>query len=338
MILNIFCPIWNQERIMQTSTSSENMTIKTDISDAVIGFYIPELNVRGRFIRLQKVLSDIVQMHDYPPQISQLLGENLLLAGLLGTTLKFQGRLTLQLQGDGPLRFVVTDFKTPDGLRGCVTFGDGFDAENITNSIAETAASSIALMGNGQLIFTIDQGQNMHNYQGIVPLEGGSLAQAAEAYFCRSEQLPTALHLAMVDYKNPASPDIHFAGGGMILQYLPVEEKEGDATQSAFESEGWVTAKALADTLQIDELTDPILHPHEILYRLFHEYDVEVFPALPLQRFCQCSYEKCLDLLSQFPKEDIKDMTTQTGYIDIKCDFCSSAHSFKADDILSSII
>lgn len=309
------------------SKNSENLL------NGVTGFYIPELSVRGRFIRLQSVVSEILHMHSYPVEVSRLLGENLLLAGLLGTTIKFDGKLILQLQGDGLVRFVVSDFKSPDRIRGCATLSDDFHEDiNVQNT---------DLLGNGQLVFTIDQGADMQRYQGIVALEGEGLAGAAENYFAQSEQLPTKIKLAMSEFSNLQQSDA-WAGGGMILQYLPIDggrvlgdiddgrsiKKDSDLPDE------WVTAALLADTLKVDELTDPSLHPHEILYRLFNEFDVEVYPQLAISRFCQCSREKCIDLLSQFSEEDVKDMAKEKGVIEIKCQYCSENYNFNIEDIL----
>ena len=300
-----------------------------NLENAVVSFHIPALNVRGRFIRLGAVITEIIEQHGYPLPVSKLLGNASLLGGLLGTSLKFTSRFTMQLQGDGPISLMVSDFQTPGGIRACAKFSHIDESE---------ALDQTQLVGSGQLVFTIDQGEHMNRYQGVVPLEGENLASAAEGYFQQSEQLPTSIHLETLE-QNLGSTS-QWVGGGLILQHLPAageaivkdlpSGKEEDHID-AEEDDNWVTAKTLAATIKADELTDPNVSPITVLYRLFNEFDIEISEPLPMSRFCQCSEEKCLSLLKQFSNEELSDML-KDDKIDMTCEFCSKSFFFGLND------
>src|SRR6516164_3305182 len=163
--------------------------------DTVLPFEVAALDLRGRVARLGPALDRILGAHDYPPAVARLLGEAVVLTVLLGSALKIDGRFILQTQSDGPVRMLVVDFTAPHNVRACARF----DAARVAAAIAGGKAAPGQLLGRGHLAMTIDQGPDMSRYQGLVPLEGGDLEQAAHEYFTRSEQIPTRVRLAVAE-------------------------------------------------------------------------------------------------------------------------------------------
>src|SRR6266571_5156573 len=223
------------------------------VDDAVLPFEVDALDLRGRLTRLGPALDDVLTRHDYPAPVGKLLGEAIVLTTLLGSSLKFDGRFILQTQTDGPVSFLIVDFQAPDRLRAYARF----DAKRL-----EDGLDSGALLGRGHLAMTIDQGPEMSRYQGLVALEGGNLEDAAHEYFLRSEQIPTRAR----------QPDLH-----------PGDAPEGSVTHTVEEDDAWVEGQALISTVEDVELIDPDLSGERLLYRLFHERGVRVFPPLPLR-------------------------------------------------------
>src|SRR6202451_711915 len=183
------------------------------VDDAVLPFEVASLDLRGRLTRLGPALDDVLNKHDYPPPVGKLLGEAMVLATLLGSSLKFDGRFILQTQTDGPVSFLIVDFQAPDRLRAYARF----DASRLG-----AAQDSGALLGKGHLAMTIDQGPDMSRYQGLVALDGGGLEEAAHEYFLRSEQIPTRVRLAVgEEWRGGDGPRHRWRAGGMLLQFLP---------------------------------------------------------------------------------------------------------------------
>ena len=244
-------------------------------------FRLEALSLRGRLVRLGDALETILGQHAYPDPVAQLLGEALVLGTALGTSLKFKGVFTFQAKGDGPVRMLVADITNDGGLRAYAQFSD----------VLETPLGDVAtLLGKGFLAFTVDQQINEDRYQGIVSLENGSLAHAVQHYFLQSEQLPTGL-LAVVRRDS----DGHWRGGCLMLQRMP---REGGITQDLETNadEDWRRAMLLMATCRPEELTDPTLSAHDLLYRLFHEEGVRVYDPLPLRAQCRCSDERVSNL------------------------------------------
>lgn len=283
--------------------------------DLILPFRLENRAMRGKLIRLGASISDILTRHDYPQPVSRLLGEATCLAGMMGSSLKFDGRLILQSQSDGPVALMVADFATPGNLRGYARY----DA-------AAAADANGKMLGRGHLAFTIDQGAHMERYQGIVALAGQSLTDAAHGYFKQSEQIPTLIHLA-------AGP-IHtgegaaWRAGGIMLQHMP---GEGGALDDAAEEEDWSRAGVLLQTVEAHELLDPTLSPQHLLYRLFHEEQVRVFEPQPLRAHCSCSEPGVRALLQQFSPEERSTMLEDDGLIGVNCEFCSRKYHFSPD-------
>jgi molecular chaperone Hsp33 len=303
------------------------------VDDAVLPFEVAELDLRGRLTRLGPALDDVLTKHDYPPAVGKLLGEAIVLTTLLGSSLKFDGRFILQTQTDGPVSFLIVDFQAPDRLRAYARF----DAKRL-----QDGQDSSALLGKGHLAMTIDQGPDMSRYQGLVALSGGSLEDAAHEYFLRSEQIPTRVRLAVGEEWRGGSegPRHYWRAGGMLLQFLPKAPERarqadlhpGDAPQGSIphrvaEDDAWVEGQSLIATVEDVELIDPDLSGERLLYRLFHERGVRVFPPLPLRARCSCSRDAVASMLASFAPGDRADMV-KDGKVVVTCEFCSSVYQF----------
>jgi molecular chaperone Hsp33 len=191
----------------------------TSLDDTILPFAVKALDLRGRIVRLGAVVDTILSSHDYPTPVAKLLGEAIVLTVMLGSALKIDGRFILQTQSDGPVRMLVVDFTAPHNVRACARF----DAARVAAAIAGGEAAPGQLLGRGHLAMTIDQGPDMSRYQGLVPLEGGDLEQAAHEYFTRSEQIPTRVRLAVGEEfrAGEGGPRRHWRAGGILLQFLP---------------------------------------------------------------------------------------------------------------------
>jgi len=310
--------------------------------DSVRPFAVEGLDVRGRAVALGPVVESILARHDYPEPVSRLLAEAMVLTSLLGTSLKFQGRFTLQTQTDGPVSMLVVDFSSPDALRAYASF----DAARVAEAVAAGNSTPEALLGHGHLALTIDQGKHMQRYQGLVELDGISLEEVARRYFARSEQIPTEVRLAVGELftrQAGEGPSHGWSAGGVLVQFLPEAPERmrsgdlhpGDAPEGAEmqvlqEDDAWVEAKALVETVKDIELTDPEISVERLLFRLFHERGVRLFDPQPIADRCQCSREKVSGVLSNFSADDLSDMIVD-GKIVVTCEFCSTRYEFEPD-------
>jgi molecular chaperone Hsp33 len=283
---------------------------KTEMGDDIIlPFTLGNLDVRARIVRLGLVVDEIIRRHDCPDPVARLLGEILALASLLGSALKFSGKLTIQVQTDGPVNMLVADFTTLGGLRAW----PDFDAARI--------AKGEKPLGRGQLVLTIDQGSDMKRYQGVVELDG-SLVEAALSYFQSSEQIPTGLKIAAGALSDASGRS--WRAGAMLIQHLPLgtENSSGD---------GWRHALALFDTLEDHELLDPGLSPEQLAYRLYHKEDMLVFAPVDIKACCFCSRESLREVISGFSGKDRADML-KGGVIKARCHFCAAEYVFTLSD------
>jgi len=323
--------------------------------DAVRPFEVSALDLRGRAIQMGPALDAILERHDYPPSVSKLLGEATVLAILLGSSLKFEGKFILQTKTDGPVDMLVVDFRTPDSVRAYARF----DREAVARAEADGQADSAALLGNGVLAMTIDQGTNMSRYQGVVPLEGDSLEDVAHTYFRQSEQIPTRVRLAVAEmHVREGGEMLHrWRAGGILVQFLPresarmrqqdlpggdvpegLDEIEGDETAidetgaDDFEDDDfWVEAQSLVGTVEDHELTDPGVPVDRLLYRLFHERGVRVFAPVAIHDHCSCSRERVEAMLGGFSAEEIAE-SIEDGAILVTCEFCGAGYRFDPQD------
>src|SRR5215471_7638781 len=270
--------------------------------DSILPFEVAALDQRGRVVRLGSALDEILSSHDYPLPVAKLLGEAVVLAVLLGSSLKFDGRFIMQTKTDGPVSMLVVDYVTPGSVRACARF----DPNGVSAAIAAGSTSAGELMGRGHLAMTIDQGIEMSRYQGLVALAGGGLEDAAHEYFFRSEQIPTRVRLAVGEELNAAhaGPRHRWRAGGMLLQFLPKSAERmrgpdldpGDAPDDVAphvvpEDEAWVEGRSLIATVNDIELIDPDLSSEQLLYRLFHERGVRVFRDVAVRAQCSCSHD-----------------------------------------------
>jgi molecular chaperone Hsp33 len=286
------------------------------LDDLAAPFQIDHEPVRGRLVRLGAAVDEILTRHDYPPPVANLLGETCALAALVGNSLKFEGRLIVQAQGDGPVSYVVADYDTEGSLRGYCRY----DAEKLAAMAPDRfkALGAKALLGAGVFIMTIDQGADMERYQGVTPIEGETLALSAERYFAQSEQTPTRVRLAVGQVDDGSGPK--WRAGGILMQNIAEDDARG-ATDEA-----WTEAQFLFETIGEDELVDPGLTPETLLYRLFHERGVRLFPATPLKAFCRCSEERILTVLQSFGAGERADMIEPDGRIHVTCEYCSRVY------------
>jgi molecular chaperone Hsp33 len=308
----------------------------TPVDDAVLPFEISALDVRGRLTKMGPALDEILTRHDYPAPVGKLLGEAIVLTTLLGSSLKFDGRFILQTQTDGPVSLIVVDFTAPDRLRGYARF----DREAI-----QPGMDSAALLGRGHLAMTIDQGPDMSRYQGLVALEGGNLEDAAHEYFLRSEQIPTRVRLAVgEEFRGGDGPKHRWRGGGMLIQFLPKAPERaqqadlhpGDAPEGSMphvvaEDDAWAESQSLFATIEDVELIDPDLSGERLLFRLFHERGVRVFPTQPMRAQCSCSRDAVAGMLASFDPKDRADMV-ENGKVVVTCEFCSSSYEFTPEE------
>ncbi|MGN6208483.1 Hsp33 family molecular chaperone [Asticcacaulis sp.] len=279
-------------------------------------FVIEAHPVHGRLVRLGETLDQILKAHDYPPQIANLLGEACVLAVLVGASLKFEGRLILQAQGDGVVRYVVADYDTKGGLRGFCRF----DPEELAALVAANEGSfqslgAQALLGKGTFIMTLDPENHGERYQGITPIEGESLALCAETYFRQSEQVPTQIKLACTEFAGEDGPNWRAAGA--MIQAIAGDATRGD-TKDSFQH-----IRALFETLGEEELTDFDLPADRLLFRLFHEDGVRLSAAKQIHKLCRCTQERVEGLVQSFSDEEQAEMLEADGRVHITCEYCS---------------
>ncbi len=299
-----------------------DLTADYPTDDLVAAFQIGERPVRGRIARMGAMVDDILTRHDYPEPVADLLGEACALAALVGASLKFEGRLILQAQGDGPVAYVVADYDTSGALRGYCRF----DAERVAEvSKGFTRPGAKTLLGGGVFIMTVDQGADMERYQGITPIEGETLALCAEHYFAQSEQTPTRVRLAVGQVQTGETA--HWRAGGILLQNIAEDDARGPTLET------WETAQALFETVGEDELIDPTVPPETLLYRLFHEEGVRLFKPQPLRAFCRCSQERIEGVIRSFPLEEREQMVEGDGKIRVTCEYCSRIYELAPESV-----
>jgi len=287
------------------------------MSDDLVGaFQIEGEPVRGRVARLGPAIHEILTGHDYPEPVANLLGEACALAALVGSNLKFEGRLILQAQGSGPVRYVVADYDTSGGMRGYCRY----DADAVAAACEGfQRPGARSLLGDGVFVMTVDQGADMDRYQGVTAIEGETLALCAEQYFAQSEQTPTRIRLAVGQADE--GDGLRWRAGGVLIQYVADDEARG-STQEA-----WDRTQALFETIGEDELVDPALASNTLLWRLFHEDGVRVFGSKPLRAFCRCSQDRIESVLKSFPASDRADMVEDDGKIRVTCEYCSRVYA-----------
>lgn len=290
-------------------------------SDTALGFTIPGRHARGRLVRLGPALDAILANHAYPPAIARLLGEALALTALFGVLLKdTAGQLTLQAQAKGgAVELLVCDYRGGE-MRGYVQHDPAALA-----ALPERPTLG-QLFGDGYLAITFDQAATAERYQGIVPLEGASLAQAAESYLAQSEQIPSLVRVVFAD-RGPAG---HVAAG-MMIQHLPEGEEGRERLHTRLDHPEWEHVSILGGSVKDAELADEQLALDALVWRLFHEEaEIRVTPAAALARGCRCSPEHIRDVIGRFPEEERRDMADADGLIRVDCRFCAKVFPIAA--------
>ncbi len=314
--------------------------------DRVVPFQVEGLDVRGRAVQLGPLLNAILGRHDYPAPVARLLAEAIVLTALLGTSLKFEGKFTVQTKGDGPVDLLVADFTTPNSLRAYARYSE----EELVDAVAAGRVSPPELLGAGVLAFTIDHGIGMQPYQGIVPMDGSSLEEIAGVYFRQSEQIPTKVRLGvaeLLDRDEEGRPRHNWRAGGLVAQFLPQAPERlrqpdlhgGDGDERDIddsEDDAWSEARIMVETIDTDELTDPQVPIERLLFRLFHERGVRVYQPQKVLDQCNCSREKIKGVLDGFSADEIEASQEKDGKITVTCEFCSTSYTYAAEDFAAT--
>jgi molecular chaperone Hsp33 len=289
--------------------------------DLVQPFQIEPFALRGRLVRLGPLLDEILTRHAYPEPVAVMLGEAIALAVALAGALKYDGVFTLQTKGDGPIKMMVADVTTQGAVRGY--------AQVDRARLARAASSGSPVpryLGAGYLALTVDQGAHTDRYQGIVELQGATLADCVHHYFRQSEQVEAALKVAVAQVADRDGVP-RWRGGAIMIQRLP---RESFTLESDDEDEGWRRAAILMSSSTSAELVDPRLAPEALLFRLFHEDGVRAHAPHRLAAQCRCSRERVERMLRALQPDELADMKID-GRITVTCEFCSTVYPFDAD-------
>ena len=287
----------------------------SDDGDRLQRFLFERFPVRGHVVHLDASWRALIEHHGYPPIVRDTLGEAMAAAALLVATLKFEGLLTLQMQGNGPMHLLVAQGTHRQALRGVARYTQ----VPATRDLRE-------LIGDGQMTVTLENEDRSSRYQGVVPLIGGRISECLEEYFHRSEQLPSRLWLS-------ATPE---RASGLLLQRLPVgstSSAEEDLMQLAEADEDWRRVVMLAETLTNHELIS--LGAGELLHRLFHEEDVRIYDPSPVYFQCTCSRERVIGILRSLGPAEVESIVAEQGGVEVRCEFCNRAYRFDAVDAAS---
>ncbi len=296
------------------------------LDDLVAPFSLDNAPVRGRIARIAAGgLDPILRRHDYPRPVAMLLGEALTLAALVGSLLKFDGRLVVQAEGEGPVPLLVAEHSA-GGLRGYARLAEGA-AEKLERGNRMPPA---ALLGAGNLVMTLDTGDAKTTYQGVVALDGDTLAACAESYFRVSEQTDTRIHLAVGEVMSRDAPPL-WRAGGVLLQRVAGDQARGDT------SEDWSRASILFSTLKDDELIDPDLPADRVLYRLFHEEGVRMSEPSALEDRCTCDEERLTSVMRRFPQSELQDLVEPDGLLHARCQFCARTYEIAPETVGLSV-
>jgi molecular chaperone Hsp33 len=295
--------------------------------DLVQTFQIEPFALRGRLVRLGPAIDSILTRHAYPAPVATMLGEALALAVALAGALKFDGVFTLQTKGDGPIKLMVADVTTAGAIRGYAQF----DAARLDAGPA-TLGPVPRLLGAGYLALTVDQGEHTERYQGIVELQGSTLAECVHHYFRQSEQVEAALKVAIAQVPDESGVK-RWRAGALMIQRLP---REAYTLERETEDDAWRRAAIFMSSSTSAELIDPTLAPERLLFRLFHEDGVRAYKPHALAAKCRCSRHRVETVLRALAPDDIADMKVD-GKITVTCEFCSTVYDFD-EDALNTLV
>lgn len=297
--------------------------------DTCASFHINNGTFFGRFIRLDKVVNDIISKHDYPATVNAIIAESTALAALLASTIKYDGLFTLQTKSDGPVSMIVVDVTSDGKIRACAEFDE--DRINAAKALRKTLnehEETPHFLGHGYLAFTVDQGGPDKMYQGVVDIQGKTLSECAMRYFAQSEQIDTAIKLFVHE---PQTPEGAWASAGILLQKLPL--KGGKNVSEEDVAESWHEATVFLESLQADEVFNADLSNEELLHRLYHANNLEVQQSKTYTFSCRCNREKLQAILGAMKPEEL-DSLTENGRISAQCHFCGTKYSFEKGELL----
>lgn len=290
-------------------------------------FQIEGMGVRGRAVRLGTVVDQILKAHDYPDPIARILGEMLVLTGMLGSIMKFDGIVTIQTKSGGPVPMMVADFeRREDGIGRLRGYAD-IDENKLAAFGKNPSFEGLIGSKSGYMALTIDQGSDMERYQGIVEMKGESLSVVARNYFVNSEQTPTEIRLSC----NKDAVTDFWRAGGIMVQHLARGEEGRERILDRETQEEWDRASILMASVKGDELIDPQLDLDQLLFRLYHEDGVRVFSPEQMVHSCRCSRERLLQAIQNFSDDDIEH-ATKDGTIDVNCQFCNTTYVFSPEE------
>jgi len=290
--------------------------------DCLHRFMFEQYPIRGHLVHLDTAWHALTQHREYPAPIRDTLGEAVAASLLLAATVKFEGVLSLQLQGDGPVHLVLAQCTGGLGVRGLARYREGVYGGEGTG-IDAGPERIVDLIGAGNITVTLETDDGAQRYQGIVPITGGRLAESLQVYFENSEQLPTRLWL---------HADA-FGVSGMLLQKLPVADATpgAEAEDAAAVEDAWRRVQLIGETLTPEELRT--LADADILHRLFNEDDVRLFEPAPVYFRCRCSRERVSRMLQSLGDAETRSVLAERGEVEVRCDFCNRAYVFDAVDI-----
>jgi molecular chaperone Hsp33 len=286
--------------------------------DCLHRFIFEQFPIRGHLVHLDAAWHALIEHREYPPAIRDTLGEAVAASLLLAATIKFEGVLSLQLQGDGPVHLMLAQCTSGLGVRGLARYRDGAAA-----ALPAGAARIVDLVGAGNLTVTLETDDGAQRYQGIVPIAGERLADSLQHYFENSEQLPTRLWL----HADAAG------ASGMLIQKLPNEDARPRAgtPDAAAVDDAWRRVQLIGDTLTFDELRT--LRDEQILHRLFNEDDVRMYEPAPVYFRCRCSRDRVGGMLQGLGEAETRSVLAERGEVEVRCDFCNRAYVFDAVDV-----
>jgi len=300
--------------------------------DQVLPFQLDMLGVRGRLVQLGPALDAIIERHGYPLAVARPLAEAMVLCATLATSLKYDGIFTLQISGDGPIRLLVTDLTTDGALRGYAQF------DSWKLAVALGAGNSDApdgyvpkLFGQGRLAFTVDQGRHTERYQGVVPLEGPTLADCAHTYFRQSEQLPTGIKITARRIVENGTP--HWRAAALMVQQMPEFDAGRMHVDAEQREDDWRKAVILMASATEAEMLDPNLPAPRLLYRLFHQEEPRVFERRPFAARCRCRRGRIDRVLRSIKRDELDDLRDSSGRVSVKCEFCSTEYAYDDGDL-----
>ena len=304
--------------------------------DVVLPFQIDPFALRGRVVRLGPAIDAILSRHDYPFQVALTLGEMVALAAALAGSLKYDGVFSLQIKGAGPVRMMVADVTSEGQLRGYAAFDEH------VRTLPE-GATVPRLFGAGYLALTVDQGDDTERYQGIVALEGPTLAECVHHYFRQSEQFQAGVKVAAAHV--PIAGGRAWRAGAIMVQRLPPEDAQGSAegrelaapiaVAAEAQEDGWRRAMILMSSATSAELVDPALPPWRLVDRLFQAEGVRIYRPHVMQHACRCSRTRVEGILKALPRGEVEELKVD-GAVVVTCEFCNRRHVFD-DDALAEL-